>query len=384
MTDVFLSYAKEDRDRAKKLAEVLEAHGWTVFWDRKTLPGTNWKKHISGRLKEARCVVVLWSVASVESEWVDEEANVGKKRLVPVLLDDVEPPFGYQQIHAASLVDWDGGPDHDEFQQLFEAIAELVGEPQARAETRSEVAPPRSGRVEGARRGVLLTNEGVPDIDWIEIPGGPFLFGDGKRELTVPPFRIARFPITNAQYRAFVDDFGYTARRRNFWSAEGWKWKADRAGPDDGLTAVFLGPDHPRVYVRWFEAEAFCNWLGRKLEHEVSLPTEEQWEKAARGTDGREYPWGNEFDANRCNSVRSGINATTPVDRFPSGASPYDVMDMSGNVWEWTVSKEGASRVLRGGAFSYGEWFVRCAARYHYAPVDWYDLIGVRVCAPVL
>ena len=172
------------------------------------------------------------------------------------------------------------------------------------------------------------------------------------------------------------------------------------------------------VWVSWHDAVAYCNWLTARLREwsgtpeplatllrtedwRVILPSEAEWEKAARGIDGRIYPWGNEPDPNRANYDETGINTTSAVGCFPHGASPYGVEELSGNVWEWTRSLEGnypyparrvarskredlqapedASRVLRGGAFWYDPQYVRCACRLGCDARGVHYLIGFRV-----
>jgi formylglycine-generating enzyme required for sulfatase activity len=157
------------------------------------------------------------------------------------------------------------------------------------------------------------------------------------------------------------------------------------------------------VAVSWYEALAFCRWLTEQLrergeldhEHVISLPTEPQWEKAARGTDGRIYPWGDDPDPDRANYDDTGVGATSAVGCFPRGASPYGVLDLSGNVWEWCLTKlendyhdyvqddnlEGDSRrVLRGGAFPYYTRLARCAYRLLNLPFYRNRNFGFRVC----
>ena len=213
---------------------------------------------------------------------------------------------------------------------------------------------------------------------------------------TLPTYSIARFPVTNEQYRAFVQDGGYTERRRNCWSAAGWAWKEGAQGPDDDIAAEYLLPNHPRVNVSWHEAQAFCRWLAERRGEDVRLPTEAEWEKAARGPDGKVYPWGDEFDPSRCNTWESEIRQPTAVGSFPDGRSPYEVLDAAGNVWEWTSSiyrpypyraddgREDAAaedwRVLRGGSWFDDAGLARAAYRSDYNPPrDRDDYIGFRV-----
>jgi hypothetical protein len=131
VSDIFISYAREDLGRAKQLAKALEDQGWSVFWDQYIPPGKTWHEVIGTTLQEARCVIVAWSEVSIQKDWVREEAEEGKARkvLVPVFFDEVRPPIGFQSIQAASLVGWDGHPNADAFRQLVGAIADIIGLP---------------------------------------------------------------------------------------------------------------------------------------------------------------------------------------------------------------------------------------------------------------
>jgi formylglycine-generating enzyme required for sulfatase activity len=253
--------------------------------------------------------------------------------------------------------------------------------------------------------GVVRDARGValPDIDLVEIPGGEFQYGDESeyaaepQRLTLPTFRISRYPVTYAQFQTFLDDpEGYADPR----------WlnglKADEYGRQMD-EQYFKFANHPRENVNWYQALAFCRWLSwrwgggydlKKVdEWAVRLPTEFEWEKAARGTDGRLYPYAGEFDAAKGNTNKTGIEQTSAVGIFPHGASPDGVQDMSGNVWEWCLSnyekpaldvrkenlRTDKNRVLRGGSWLDVLFLARAVIRDFYAPGDRdYDL-GFRV-----
>jgi len=228
------------------------------------------------------------------------------------------------------------------------------------------------------RRGVGVPYmEGVPDIDWRDVPGGAFVAGGEPfapvAQVEVEPFAISRYPITNAQFAAFVADGGYTEARRACWSDAGWAWR-ERRRPDGPKQegGVYDLPNHPAVSVSYYEAEAFCCWLGRKLHARIALPSGAQWEKAARGADGRQYPHGDRLAPDDANYAAAGLHATSAVGVFPRSESPCGVMDTAGNVWEWTAAEPGigtssstgsAQRIVRGGAYDSAEVSVRCASR---------------------
>src|SRR6185503_12073932 len=127
MADIFLSYARVDSSKARQFEHALEQCGWSVFWDHELVPGEGFRRAIERELKEARCVIVLWSLASVESEWVIDEAEEGKQneRLISVRLDDVELPLGFRQLQAATLVNWSGSVDDEVFQLLTRRLQAL-------------------------------------------------------------------------------------------------------------------------------------------------------------------------------------------------------------------------------------------------------------------
>ena len=265
------------------------------------------------------------------------------------------------------------------------------------AVTEALITTMQSAEVEPLLRreaGLILGN-----LDWrpadldafVEVPPGPFLYGDDKEPREIAHrYWIAKYPVTNAQYARFIEDGGY--QRREFWSDEGWAWreKEEREQPGDWDDARFDNPICPVVSVTHYEAAAYCAWLTEQVEvadlsgsSELSgklaarLPTEEEWERAARGTDGRKYPWGDAFDFGKANAEKSrgeGIG-TTAICTYPQGASPVGAWDMSGNVWEWT--SPGA--VIRGGSWLYNGRYARCASRYRLNPDTFFNNFGFRV-----
>ncbi len=252
---------------------------------------------------------------------------------------------------------------------------------------------------------------------WVEVPAGTFLMGstddnplasDGEKPQHQQPmpcaYRISRYPVTNAEFARFVEDGGY--KNKGLWTDAGWKWKGEQAGPEK-YGGDLDQPDHPVVGVSWYEAVAYCRWLtdvlrGREelgKDQVIRLPSEAEWEKAARGEHGREWPWGDEFDPGKANTGEGGPGHTTPIGQYsPAGDSPYGCADMAGNVWEWCSTRgvdsykdynkevkerEGLEgnvpRVLRGGSWGDYRSFARCACRYFNLPYDRDFDVGFRV-----
>jgi iron(II)-dependent oxidoreductase len=163
--------------------------------------------------------------------------------------------------------------------------------------------------------------------DMVEIPAGAFTMGSDDSDpedapahaVDLPAYQIDRFEVTNADFAAFVDATGYTTDAEK---ADKKSWREDFAEGKE---------THPVTRVTWNDATAYCEWLGKRL------PTEAEWEKAARGAEGLRFPWGNEADPSKANVKATGLRGTAAVGSFGAGASPYGVEDMAGNVWEWTA-----------------------------------------------
>ena len=258
-------------------------------------------------------------------------------------------------------------------------------------------APPAESEEEQADLGRLPF-----EPEMILIPAGEFLMGSDPQKdkdargdeqpqhtLYLPDYTMAKTPVTNAQYAEFVRDAGLVTPPAG--------WRKGEPLPDE--------LEHPVMYVSWHDAVAYCNWLADITGKPYRLPSEAEWEKAARGKDGRIYPWGNRWHPGWCNANESGVGGTTPVWRYPRGASPHGLLDMAGNVCEWTRSLweetgegpdfeypydpqdgrenleagDDVRRVLRGGSFDLDRYYARCAFRRGYYPSrDWNDS-GFRV-----
>jgi len=182
----------------------------------------------------------------------------------------------------------------------------------------------------------------------VQVPAGIFPLGDVLKPTYLVSYAISRYPVTNLQYAGFVGETGHPPPEH---------WPGGRM--PEGLDL------HPVVGVSFLDARAYARHRG------LDLPTDMQWEKAARGPEGRAYPWGMAYDPARCNSFSAGIHHTTPVDAYAGGASPYGCVDMGGNVWEWVDSQvvEGHQGRCGGSFLNYGITDCRCAVR-SYFPLD--------------
>ena len=239
-------------------------------------------------------------------------------------------------------------------------------------------------------------------FEMVAIPGATFEAGDSDgrpdetpRSVTVAPFKLMRFEVTNAQFAAFVAATGHVTdpERRGFgyvWPGSwtkvmGADWRY-RSGPASDLIGL---DDHPVVQVSWNDAGAFCH------HHGLRLPSEEEWEFAARGTDGRIFPWGDaapdeggvrraNYGTDKCCAadMTDGFHETAPVGSYPAGVSPLGLHDMAGNVWEWTSSPDGdtGKYVIRGGGWGNNPFCLRVSYRHKNPPDIGLDMVGFR-CA---
>jgi formylglycine-generating enzyme required for sulfatase activity len=255
--------------------------------------------------------------------------------------------------------------------------------------------------------------------EWILVPGGRFVMGTDEADEPdqrahesprlcpdLSSYEIMRTPVTVVQFARFLAARGYEERAH--WSAEGWAWRVSsgalrpRFASDEERAEwhAYLTPSRPVVGVSWFEADAYARWLGARL------PTEAEWEKAARGANGGRYPWGDEWEEDRAAHRGYGPKKTLPVGVFPKGESPYGMLDAVGSVWQWcndlyatdayahadrrdpqgpsvppSLPDAGAKplhRVVRGGAWNTLPWSLRCANRNSYPMGARFSNLGFR------
>ena len=267
-----------------------------MWWNWNTPAGRTFRQVIQEQLDKARCVIVLWSAASVTRKWVIEEASEGEECgiLVPVLIEKVRPPLGFRSIQAADLTGWSGDTAAPTFLRLRADIEALIGE---------RTKGPQANQKDG--------------LSYVWIPPGEFWMGDNEGQPDEKPrhrvritngFWLSETPVTVAAYKQFVKD-------RPEWKTPGSpKFKRD-----------WSKEDHPVANVTWDEARAYCSWGGTG----GRLPTEAEWEYAARGgKDGLMYPWGNEITPENANYSESRWKGTSPVRSYPPNA--WGLYDMAG------------------------------------------------------
>jgi Sulfatase-modifying factor enzyme 1 len=240
------------------------------------------------------------------------------------------------------------------------------------------------GRVGDPRIFDLRVSQDNLDLrGYIEVPVGTYPYGHKGRTVEIrEPFRIGRYPVTNQQFAAFIAAGGYGDRQ--WWSNEGQAWlqKEKAAEPRHWRDRRWNAPNQPVVGVSFWEAEAFCAWAGGRL------PTEEEWEAAARGPHGRVYPWGGEWQDGICNTREAELGASSPVGLFPRARqADHAIDDLAGNVWEWCASfsepyNDRPACVICGGSWAFNRGAARSAYRDAYNQDSRGDITGFRVvCA---
>jgi formylglycine-generating enzyme required for sulfatase activity len=397
---VFLCHGKEDKEAVRKLYDRLQAAGVEPWLDEhRLLPGQRWKSRIRRAVRESHVVLVCLSSQTVRKEsFLQEEIqvalDVAERQaedsifLIPLRFEDCEVPARVRELH---WVDYFTPGGYDLLMQALEVHAGEIGVVLRRASpavVETPPAVPEPSALLEVRESLVESHESAPDLrinerDGAElalIPAGEFTMGsdaaDDERPIHtvhLDAYYIYKTPVTVGQYRQFCE-------------------ATDRQMPPaPGFNRDWQKVDHPIVNVSWIDAKAYCDWA------EAYLPTEAEWEKAARGRDGRVYPWGEKWDAGCCVNGTNSQGGTAPVGSYLADTSPFGVLDMAGNVWEWCSDwydenyyrislqhnppgpEKGTFRVLRGGSWIYivPDLF-RCAIRDWDSPDFRYNLFGFR------
>ncbi|HLP48215.1 MAG TPA: SUMF1/EgtB/PvdO family nonheme iron enzyme, partial [Candidatus Kapabacteria bacterium] len=433
---VFISYSNEnetDRQVADKIYDTLKARGipcWVAHRDIDA--GQNWPDEISKAISNSRAMIVVLSEYTQKSRYVGREVTQAADEnltIIPFCIEKVSLSGGLKLL--LSNCQWINAFPHlqdKDVDRLVETLHRNLGIESRETFKKVEKLPEvdiksTEKKVHHAKKSLRLKpvlaaaliiiavialfiyisqwvnyREPSPEPDFINdlkskgwgiknnengfweafyktydftmiyIPPGKFMMGadNGNKdekpvhEVGLDGYWIGKYEVTFAQFDQYCEEIGRKMK------------------PDD---EDWGREKRPVINVSWDDAVAYCKWLSQETGLTFQLPTEAQCEKAARGTEGLVYPWGNEFDKNKCNSSASGANGTVPVGTYPSGKSPYGCMDMAGNVWEWCSDwydkdyyknspaknprgpSTGTYRALRGGSWYYRSFSLRCAAR---------------------
>lgn len=445
---VFLCHSSSDKPKVRELYNRLVADGFDAWLnEEKLLPGQEWDLEIRKAVRKCDVVVVCLTNSSIsKSGYVQKEIRFaldiadeqpeGVIFLIPAKLEECQVPdrlvqwqwvnlteiYGYQRLllslkaRATELgISTLQSSEKDDLELAIKIAQDNKSITIALLQQELHIDNVYAHKLldEMTNRGII---ERLDDItgkfhkfiepQLIKIPSGKFLMGmtkshitelikDGadkklvaveqiQHEVELPEFLIAKYPVTNREYQIFI-------RETQYISPNGWN---DRSYP------VGKG-NHPVVNVSWHDAQEYCKWLSVQSGKEYRLPTETEWEKAARGTDGRTWPWGNMFMGGCANTSETKINDTTPVNQFsPQGDSSYGCTDMSGNVWEWCenwfdeqeytiwlepndkilseLSAEQA-KALRGGSWYDSYFYARVTARFKNIPISPWTNLGFRL-----
>jgi formylglycine-generating enzyme required for sulfatase activity len=420
---VFLCHSSNDKPAVRELYQKLRAEPWISPWldEEELYPGQDWETEIEKAVESSDVVLVCLSNGSINKRgFVQKELRFALDValempeetifIIPLRLEECTPPRSLRDWHYA---DYFAGQRERSLQRLLVSLkqrADSLGlkfetpAPVGRVSNRTKSPAPISKIMQYAPGGVggdinskrnssnkLTLSNGM---EFMRIPAGEFIMGSNngadnekpQHTVNIPyDYWIARYPITNDLYGAYVKS----------------------TGGKHPVLAWEIKNNHPVTHISWNLATAYCKWLNNLIKAELPsglalrLPTEAEWEKAARGTDGLKYPWGNQFDINKCNTNEGRKDDTAPVDLYsPQGDSPYGCADMSGNVWEWTSSLDmsypfdvknsvedyptGNDRlVLRGSAWDFDHFHARSSVRStNYPSHTWYTYGFRVVCAP--
>lgn len=322
MNDIFIGYTRSDSAIAERLVQQFQEEGWQVFIDRQTLVGRKWHKEIERELHAARAVVVLWSAASRDSDFVLEEAEYGKRKdiLFPAFIERVECPYGFGRIQTADLVEWNHQMEHAGLVQLLASLrVHLNG---IGTESLHFVAPTQPVLKPGQTFRDPLQSGGEGPLLTV-IPAGRFLMGSPQDEhgrtehegpqhevIIAQPFALGVYAVTFSEYDCFCEATGRKTPADNDWGRK----------------------NHPVINVSWHDAQAYCGWLNKQTGQSYRLPSEAEWEYACRAGTTTPFNTGEKINSEQAN-FDTAHGRTLPIGSFPS--NKFGLYDMHGNVLEW-------------------------------------------------
>jgi formylglycine-generating enzyme required for sulfatase activity len=414
---VFISYSNEksektgsDRQIADMICSALESENIRCWIDhRDIMPGEKWVNAMFNAVEQSKVMVLVFSANANRSQWVEDEITYAldeKIRIIPFRVDNVSPQGALRVLKVrCQWIDAGQPIRQEDLNRLVKAVHTYLEKDMEK--------PGDVSDVESKAKKVYKNEKGFQEIDFgdgiimVYIPPGKFEMGSNDYDNEKPlhsvyldGYWMGKYEVTVKQFGLFVKDTDYVTQAERSGGAytfigviwekkEGINWKSPGFEQED---------NHPVVCVSWIDAMKYCKWVSRKKGLTFRLPTEAQREKAARGTDGRKYPWGDPKPDETLANFNFKISKTTPVNLYPKGASPYGLLDMAGNVLEWCSDwydekyyksspdinpagpDGGSDRVIRGGGWGNYARYMRCANRYDYGPTNRNVFLGFRLC----
>ena len=402
---VFLASASEDKDSVIQLYLKLKNYGFKPWLDKFDLiAGQNWSEEISKAIRNSNVFIACLSKQSVQKQGylqkelrlalsIYAEKTPGTIYFIPVKLNECDLPdlqiselgIKMSDIHWLELWQEDG------FERLLKAIQQALDKidksPNSKKEGYKDIEiPPNVKSILSA------------PFDWCYVPSGVVniltRWDDEDQnyiKYRVESFYISKYPITYEQYQIFLSSLGDYRNDRWLDALYNVEFSWPHEFSSFGFDEIKIGQEKLiPACVRRYEAIAFCRWLAYELMHTITVPSEAHWQRAAQGNDEIKYPWGNQFNPMRCNSGLSGIGRLTPVTRYPDGASPFGVIDLCGNTYEWCALGEEIGRYYNPTLFhprnsSYEDKnpdHFRCAYRGLGVAPDTEFLACFRLCIP--
>lgn len=408
MADVFISYKKEDAPLARRVIGAIEAVGFTTWWDDRIAPAEHWDETIEREIAAARAVVVLWTKASVKSQWVRSEAQFGldQKKLLPLLLEECSPPLAFVLVQAINLARWDGDIEHKSWRRVTAYLHDI-----AKGAARSGAEAPAAAAPRADWRGAFGTHvNGEPILlgdtvttaaptgtvfkDGADLPlmcvigAGGFNMGSPRgapdsreneypqRRVDVSKFALGVYPVTFEEWDAARRDGAVAHAPRD----EGW-----------GRGRM------PVMNVSWNDAQQFTRWLSNRAGVRYRLSSEAEWEYACRSGSDEAFSFAGALSPER---AVYKLKRPAPVGSFPANA--FGLYDMHGNVREWVedswhdnyvdaprdgipwTSGHSAMHVVRGGSWQDEPWFLRSAGRGRASAPERCSFIGFRVARDIV